>query len=249
MNKEFKKQYRDYIAEQAPDLWDRIEAGLKDKCTMNHDVPEHPVENKDTDARDGERRHVRQKRKTTTVFISAVAAAFLCLLIPAAFVNNNNKFADSNMSAEFAVAEEKEFDKMAGGAEGDAGMAAGTEKMEEADQGFSDLENGAAAEEAVEEPAGGIESFCLKVQIEEMTEEMDSEYDTLYLARILETDTEEENRMPDQITAGAEISFYTGEETEKEGAEVLQTGQEYEVVLETILGEENYFAKKIKKIP
>lgn len=31
MNKEFEKQYRNYITEQMPDIWDRIEAGLKEK--------------------------------------------------------------------------------------------------------------------------------------------------------------------------------------------------------------------------
>ena len=69
MNKEFEKQYRNYITEQMPDMWDRIEAGLKEKRVER------------ADGREADRRKLSftAMKKAAAVLVPA-AAVFLFFL-------------------------------------------------------------------------------------------------------------------------------------------------------------------------
>ena len=81
--KEFEKEYRQMIQEEMPDLWGRIEAGLKERETGGQG------EITEKSARDAEENLTGRKKRKTTVkrqYYIGIAAACLCgaIMIPAA---------------------------------------------------------------------------------------------------------------------------------------------------------------------
>lgn len=260
MNKEFEKQYRDYITEQVPDMWSRIEAGLKEKHTADREDPEWPEEKKNIVLADREEKRVWWKNKSVTVLVPAAAAVFLCLLIPAAFFGNHSKSESGGMNASPAFSGEREVYEMTNGGEAAENKSmAMPDSGEKADQDMADGAgmaegDGAASAEmdcgAVEEAEAGItENFRVKVRITETAEAGESAYAMLYAAEVLEAAETEGDLSADFALEGTEIYFYAGENTDKTEGEELEIGGEYEVVLEPVPGEDKYFAKKIYFIP
>ena len=107
MSRDFEKEYKQFAQMEAPDLWDRIEAGLKEK-----DVPEQEkaVVVQETG---------NKKKSVLTIFrkYQAVAAAFLCLIImiPAVLLmrqvgvkSETADCASAEMPMQFAGEESKE---------------------------------------------------------------------------------------------------------------------------------------------
>ena len=260
MNKEFEKQYRDYITEQVPDMWSRIEAGLKEKHMADRKNPEWSEERKNVVLADREVKRVWWKNKSLTVLVPAAAAVFLCLLIPAAFWGNRSKSESGGMNASPAFSGEQEVYEMTNGGEAAGNKnTAMSDSGEKADQDMADGAgmaegDGAVSAEmdcgAVEEAEAGItENFRVKVRITETAEAGESAYDMLYVAEVLEAAETEGDLPADFALEGTEIYFYAGENTDKTEGEELEIGGEYEVVLEPVPGEDKYFAKKIYFIP
>lgn len=277
MNKEFEKQYRNYIAEQVPDMWDRIEAGLKEKkpaeSRMTAQIPaggENGVYTR--------RRQSAFGRGWTAAVLVPAAAVFLCVLVFEIFMKNNRK--SDNMTADYEMAyEENGFAQnslpagnaenagMSGGADG-AGMAedaaggnawegVAAEAVEEGEggtgkDGVAGIADDANTEDyvAAEENGTGTERLIqVKVKIVEVIEAAEGKYDAVYLAKILEVTEKAETPVSEQVSEGREIYFYTGEDTDKTEGEIPKAGEEYEVFLQPVSGEETFFAKKINFIP
>lgn len=254
MNKEFEKQYRNYIAEQVPDMWDRIEAGLKEKTPAESRMMVQMPAGGRNGAGTRRRQSALRRGKAAAVLVPA-AAVFLCVLVFEILMKNNRK--SDNMTADFEMAyEENGFmqNSSPAGGVGDAGMSGGADGagMPE-DAAGGNTWDGAAAEEGKEnQEKDGVETelfFWVKVKIIEAEEAAEGRYDAVYLAQILEVTETAEAQVSEQVPEGTEIYFYTGKETDKTEGEIPKAGEEYEVLLQPVSGEENFFAKKINFIP
>lgn len=277
MNKEFEKQYRNYIAEQVPDMWDRIEAGLKEKKPAESRMMAQIPADRENGGHTKRRQSVFGKGRTAAVLVPA-AAVFLCVLVFEIFMKNNRK--SDNMTADYEMAyEENGFAQnslpaggaenagMSGGADG-AGMAedaaggnawegVAAEAVEEGEgskgkDGVAGIADDANTEDyvAAEENGAETELFLqVKVKIVEVMEAAEGKYDAVYLAKILEVMEKAETPVSEQVSEGREIYFYIGGDTDKTEGEIPKAGEEYEVLLQPVPGEENFFAKKINFIP
>lgn len=262
MSKEFEKQYRDYITEQVPDMWSRIEAGLKEKHTVDIKRQEWSKGKEHTVWSGREEKRVWWKNKSVTVLVPVAAAVFLCLLIPAAFLGNRSKSESGGMNGSPAFSGEREVYEMTNGGEAagnkntampdsgeraDQDMAEGAGTVEGDGAALAEMDCGAVEEAEAE--AGITENFRMKVRIVETAEAVGSAYDVMYAAEVLEAAGTEGDLPADPALEGTEIYFYTGEDTDKTEGEELEIGGEYEVILEPVPGEDKYFAKKINFIP
>jgi len=261
MNKEFEKQYKNYIAEQAPDMWDRIEAGLKEKKHEKRRLEEGNTDRKEQ-AHTGRGQSVLKWRKAAAVLVPA-AAVFLCFLAYEILTENHRKAND--MTADHGMDFEENGFAQSPYPEENPDYADRTEGADMADTpehaaGAGAWEAGAAEEIAAEaeKDAGEIAGenitedkgfLCVRVKIAEAGVTAESEYDAIYLAEIEEVVEKPEVPAFEEVSEGTEIYFYTGEDTDTTEGETPETGKEYEVILEPVFGEENYFAKKIKFIP
>lgn len=248
MNKEFEKQYRNYITEQMPDMWDRIEAGLKEKRVER------------ADGREADRRKLSftAMKKAAAVLVPA-AAVFLCFFVSRVLWGSGGKsdrmMADSSNGMAF---EENRFLDgapldAADGAEiaEDALMSA--DGAEDAVWNVFEEEAGDAAQEgigeAAENAAGSEEQpfLTVRLRIEKMTEPVMQGYDAMYLCTVTEVveNREEQTEAPpeEQRKEGTEIFVYVSGDTEGMRDSTLKEGEEYEAVLERISKEE-YFVKK-----
>ncbi len=264
MNKEFEKQYRNYITEQMPDMWDRIEAGLKEKRVER------------ADGREADRRKLSftAMKKAAAVLVPA-AAVFLCFFVSRVLWGSGGKsdrmMADSSNGMAF---EENRFLDgapldAADGAEiaEDALMSA--DGAEDAVWNVFEEEAGDAAQkefqaaedaaqegigEAAENAAGSEEQpfLTVRLRIEKMTEPVMQGYDAMYLCTVTEVveNREEQTEAPpeEQRKEGTEIFVYVSGDTEGMRDSTLKEGEEYEAVLERISKEE-YFVKKINLLP
>jgi len=250
MNKEFEKQYRDYITEQVPDMWDRIEAGLKEKGAAEKSMTEAAFGKKNTVQVSGERRRVRRMNKAAIILVPAAAVVFLCFLVSPALLENRSKPEGGAMNASPARSEEWEFEaaENGGGADekegikGNAGEDSGAAITAEEEAECAIVEDHVSMEEKPVE----MQAFLrVRVRIDTVTQITDSEYDAMYFAEVLEVVGAGKDQTADPVLEGTKICFYVGEDTDKTEGEAPKTGEEYEVVLEAVPEEENYFAKKI----
>lgn len=277
MNKEFEKQYRNYIAEQVPDMWDRIEAGLKEKKPAESRMTAQISAGGENGGHTRRRQSAFGRGRAAAVLVPA-AAVFLCVLVFEIFMKNNRK--SDNMTADYEMAyEENGFaqNSLPAGSAGDAGMSGGAagagmaedaaggnawegvaaEAVEEGEgstgkDGVTGIADDADTEDyvAAEENGAETELFLrVKVEIVEVIEAAEGKYDAVYLAKILEVTEKAEAQVSEQVSEGREIYFYTGEDTDKTEGEAPRAGEEYEVFLQPVPGEENFFAKKINFIP
>ena len=110
MSKDFERAYRELAKSEAPDLWDRIEAGLGEKSTQDEPCAEPGTER--AAAPDRELSHRGKKFLFMIRKYSAMAAAVICaiIIIPALIrVNRSSGFLEndsSNAAADTTAAEE-----------------------------------------------------------------------------------------------------------------------------------------------
>ena len=158
MSKEFEKQYRDYITEQVPDMWSRVEAGLKEKHTVDGKEAAWSGKKENTVLADREEKTVWWKDKSVTVMVPAAAAVFLCLLVPAAFWGNRSKSESGAMNGSPAFSDEREVYEMANG-----GEAAENKNMDIFDNGGMAAKDNMAEEAEIEKEAGVAEDGASSV--------------------------------------------------------------------------------------
>lgn len=275
MNKEFEKEYRNYIAEQAPDLWDRIEAGLKEKSTGKSVVKERGGTGEETFFAEGrtekpgekcppvptyERSAKKEKnggqrtfagRKRAAVLVSA-AAVFLCLFVSKTLWDRGGKsdtmMADNgnDMFMEMEADGFADCDPVMGGADLSGSMEDRGEAAEDVMEDAAEDAAGNGFQDGGVDPADNLRFLKVRVRIGEEREPARQGYTAMYLAEIIEI---VENPQDHAAGEGAKIAFYTGPDTDGPDGGGLEAGEEYEVVLEPVPGEENYFAKKINFFP
>lgn len=161
MNKEFEQQYKDYVNAQAPDLWDRIEANLKDK----------------DNAKKG--KAFVGKKRTFSIFVSAAAAVLLCLFIPAVLrdtKSEENASADMENYTASAEYEEAEMNQE-NSASADIDQDMNVNESADASQNMDISESAGQTAENIRQ---------MTVYIQEIKETgQDSEYTYLYRAKVV----------------------------------------------------------------
>ncbi len=156
MNKNFEQAYKELAQNEVPDLWDRIEAGLKEKSApAKKDIQEEKYTQKmeENKAQSPVKSGIRPVIKIIKRY-SALAAAAVCaaVVIPAAlFLGRNGNLSGSNWEAipeeNMAAAEEM---SEAGMKMAVAGETAGTGADAAAPEETLETEEGAILEETVE---------------------------------------------------------------------------------------------------
>lgn len=167
MNKNIKDEFDSLISNQAPDLWNRIEASLPEKTN----VAEQTYVTEKTNVAEQESKPVRPRlyRKYAAYGTVGIAA---CLCITLVALNNGLKKADQNMTADDTASEEILCDETA---EADDFVADSEE--DGADNGaMEDFLDTAdyEAEAAKEEAAGGAETEGAENRAEEAKYESNS---------------------------------------------------------------------------
>ncbi len=246
MSRDFEKEYKQFAQMEAPDLWDRIEAGLKEK-----DVPEQEkaVVVQETG---------NKKKSVLTIFrkYQAVAAAFLCLIImiPAVLLmrqvgvkSETADCASAEMPMQFAGEESKEL--------ASPEEAAPAEEAVPAEEAMF-AENALFTEDvAPEEDLAEKESACeeaLAGKGETLRKDKEADVNILEHVEVKITgrsETFEENSQDEMgIIYRAQVLTYTGAELE-EGEEITffvsaytsfayKKGAKYELDLRVCEGEE-----------
>ena len=156
MNKNFEQAYKELAQNEVPDLWDRIEAGLKEKSApAKKDIQEEKYTQKmeeykvQSPVKSGIRPVIKILKRYSALAAAAVCAA---VVIPAAlFLGRNGNLSGSNWEAipeeNMAAAEEK---SEAGRKMAVAGETAGTGADAAAPEETLETEEGAILEETVE---------------------------------------------------------------------------------------------------
>ena len=156
MNKNFEQAYKELAQNEVPDLWDRIEAGLKEKSApAKKDIQEEKYTQKmeeykvQSPVKSGIRPVIKILKRYSALAAAAVCAA---VVIPAAlFLGRNGNLSGSNWEAipeeNMAAAEEK---SEAGMKMAVAGETAGTGADAAAPEETLETEEGAILEETVE---------------------------------------------------------------------------------------------------
>ncbi|GFI14880.1 hypothetical protein IMSAGC009_00032 [Lachnospiraceae bacterium] len=156
MNKNFEQAYKELAQNEVPDLWDRIEAGLKEKSApAKKDIQEEKYTQKmeeykvQSPVKSGIRPVIKILKRYSALAAAAVCAA---VVIPAAlFLGRNGNLSGSNWEAipeeNMAAAEEM---SEAGMKMAVAGETAGTGADAAAPEETLETEEGAILEETVE---------------------------------------------------------------------------------------------------
>lgn len=167
MKKDFEQAYRELAQNEAPDLWDRIEAGLSDKSTPV--LPKEQTETGETTRKQNKIAALLSYRKYVTV-----AAALLCIaiLIPIAGVISRSSGGYSSSGAPAADN---------GGAETADTSAADTGAAEEApaaEEGAAEAADGTADQEPSSKYAENVVKEETAVTAEKTPMEMAESEDT-----------------------------------------------------------------------
>lgn len=159
MNKDFEKEYKELAEIEAPDLWDRIEAGIAEKEISESTAAE------------------TTKKKTVFFFAkrySALAAALLCAVILIPVFGIIRYSGSKNMTAESA--EDMDYTAAAGAADASEEYEVSTEEsVEESVEESAE----ASSEEAAEDADGGsMDEACAEKAPVENAETRDTVSDS-----------------------------------------------------------------------
>lgn len=98
MSKNFEREYREYLNAQAPDLWNRIEAGIDADVTGAGTISAVPVADADRAVASKNKKRKKSARYYRLIASAAACVAALCLIVPVYRLVNGTNAGEKNMA-------------------------------------------------------------------------------------------------------------------------------------------------------
>ena len=229
MSKDFEQAYKELAQIEVPDLWDRIEAGLKEKSTPEKVVQIEKIQEVKAEEKKEEGNKAEEKKsspKSVLVFLkrySAVAAALICVAILVPAITFVGRFGIGGSKSESAATTEFAQETESFAADGMTEEAC-MEEMAETEMASAEIVQN---EETVFEEAAAEENA------EEFSEACDEAAEDM-----TESDEPKEKAEAEDAKSAKEESAVSGRAEEGAGGErTLEEASFYNVQVRVIEGE------------
>lgn len=241
MSRDFKREYTSYLDQQAPDLWDRIEAGL---CSKSMAVA--PAKGRFESMGTGKRR----RPGVWAGSLTAAAAVLLCVVASSTYLGRSFEKAESDgmaqlqLTADMVMPELKKEDACLEVADEEQIIGTVEEGLEQETPEQKVVANGAVQEKSKAEQTDGLEknvvqelqaSFSAKVTLVEVKAQEGEMY--LYLARM--DGREIVLACPAELAKEYKLSVDKTYRMELEPAAVMDAGQvqekEYDYLIKIVV--------------